>query len=151
MYAHGQAPYSTFSTPTFNHRWSIQSALWMLMHGNEPADQQFFTVYHGQKQEEDKFKKKKKKQRKQGVCGWSGGVISSFIHVVLWQCEASDIPCIHNAALRTSGPAVFIFLLEIRLTVPLAEMIATVSVILHPEISFKNGGLIREHCFVGFC
>lgn len=29
----------------------------MLMHGNEPADQQFFTVYHGQKQEEDKFKK----------------------------------------------------------------------------------------------
>lgn len=41
----------------------------MLMHGNEPADQQFFTVYHGQKQEEDKFKKTKKKQRKQGVCG----------------------------------------------------------------------------------
>lgn len=41
----------------------------MLMHENEPADQQFFTVYHGQKQEEDKLKKTKKNRENKVFVG----------------------------------------------------------------------------------
>ena len=32
----GSASYTALSTPTFNHKWSMQSASWMLMPGNEP-------------------------------------------------------------------------------------------------------------------
>ena len=85
---------------THIHRWSIQSTLWMLMHGNEPADQQFLYQARGRQiQKLLSFFL----HRRQDVCGWNGGykgVISSLIHVVLWQCEESDIPCIHHAALH---------------------------------------------------
>lgn len=80
------APYPTLSTPSFNHRWSMQSAFWMATHGNEPADWWFFTVNRGHDWEEDE-ENQCFWHRKQDVWA-SGGYYKShvneyLIHIVL--------------------------------------------------------------------
>ena len=88
VWTHGSSSYSTPSRPTFNHKRSMQSALRMLMHGNKPAGQWFFTANHGHNSAKDK-ENTYFWHRKQGVRG------------VRWKSQSTH--CIHLFTLSSSS------------------------------------------------
>ena len=110
---------------THIHRWSIQSTLWMLMHGNEPADQQF--LYQARGRQIQKLLSFFYTEDKMSVGEMEVIKVLLVLSFTLSSGNARKVT-FHAFIMQHYTDA------EIRLTVPLAKMIATVRVIPNPEI-----------------